>query len=166
MLSLLCLAAAGACSGAREGGERVGLAGTWKLVPRDDPGARLPDYDDSGAMDIELPGSWPGLMEGNDDLTATVWLRKRIEIPASLKGTPLVLSMGRIAVADDTYFNGVHVGSEGSFPAGAPGLRYGYAWQKERHYFVPAIAVRPGGGNVVAVRVFSHVIGGVAGNLG
>ncbi len=165
LLFFLCvLSATGGCYSAT-GGDSVDLSGTWKLVPRDDPAARLPAYDDSSDRSIDLPGTWPSLMNANRDLTATVWLRKQFDVPPTLKGKPLVLSLGRIAVADETYINGIHAGSEGSFPPDSGGLRYGYAWQKERHYFIPAESVRAKGANVVAVRVFSHVICGVAGDL-
>ncbi len=167
LLALLAgvLCAAPGCSGGTCGEDCIDLSGPWKLVPRDDPAARDPGYDDSGAPEVSIPGDWKSFIQVNDDLTATVWLRKKVRMGAAFAGRPLVLSLGRIAVADETWFNGRQVGGEGAFPMGGEGLAYGYAWQKKREYFIPASEVRPGRDNVIAVRVFSHVIGGVAGSV-
>lgn len=167
MLALLAgaLCAAPGCTGGACGGDCIDLSGTWKIIPGDDPAARGPAYDDSGAPEVRIPGDWKSFIKENGDLTATVWLRRKVRVGAEFAGKPLVLSLGRIAVADETYVNGRQVGGEGTFPRDGKGLGYGYAWQENREYFIPAGEMRHDRDNVVAVRVFSHVIGGVAGGV-
>jgi len=159
------LCAAPGCSDGTCGSDCIDLSGPWKIVPRDDPAARDPGYDDSGAPEVSLPGDWKSFIKENDDLTATVWLRKKVRVGAEFAGRPLVLSLGRIAVADETWLNGRQVGGTGAFPRNGTGLGYGYAWQESRDYFIPAGGLLRDRDNVIAVRVFSHVIGGVAGRV-
>jgi sialate O-acetylesterase len=70
-------------------------------------------------------------------------------------GRELELSLGAIDDTDTTYFNGVAVGATG---ADVPNH-----WMVQRHYRVPASAVRSGRA-VIAVRVWDH--GGDGGFMG
>jgi AraC-like DNA-binding protein len=165
IIILICLLGlAISCSAGQAGAGTVDLSGTWKLIPRDIPEARSAGFDDTDSPEIPIPGSWTYFITENNDLTSTVWLRRHVHIDAALAGRPLDLSLGRIAVADETFFNGMQVGGEGIIPAGSDTRGYGFAWQKSRHYFIPPQAVKYGGDNVIAVRVFSHVINGIAGS--
>ena len=102
-------------------------------------------------------------MPGNRDMTAYLWLRKKVRIDRSLAGDMLVLTLGRIAVCDETYFNGVKIGGEGHIPP-KDSLLYESAWLANRQYHVPATLIRTGGDNFIAVRVFSHIVNGMAGS--
>ena len=163
LLLIFTFSAGFSCSNEKEGIGPIELAGRWKVIPRDLPEARDAGYNDSAAPEIPIPGTWTSLIPKNRDLTSTVWLRRHVHIDAALAGRPLVLSLGRIAVADEAYFNGVQVGGAGIIPEKNDPLGYGFAWQKSRHYLIPAQAVKYGGDNVIAIRVFSHVINGMAG---
>jgi sialate O-acetylesterase len=93
--------------------------------------------------------SVPGIWESTPGLTTydgVVWFRKEINLPASLVGQPLTLSLGKIDDADSTYVNGVRVGATNG---------YGLA----RRYLVPAQVLRPGR-NVLVVRVVDTGGGG------
>lgn len=94
---------------------------------------------------LPLPGLWesaPGLATYD----GVVWFRKEIDLPASLAGQPLTLTLGKIDDADSTFVNGVRVG-------------YGSGYNQLRRYPVPAGLLHPGR-NVIAVRVVDTGGGG------
>ena len=104
-----------------------------------------PTFDAHAWPTMQLPGIWestPGL----NTYDGVVWFRKEIDLPASLAGQPLMLSLGKVDDADSTYVNGVRVGATNG---------YGVA----RRYQVPAQVLRPGR-NVIAVRVLDTGGGG------
>lgn len=111
-----------------------------------------PDLDVSSWPELPLPGYWQthGL-----SFNGVVWFRREVDIPASLAGQELVLSLGAIDDFDDTYFEGEAVGKT---PPGTQG-----AHQLRRRYALPAGTVRQGR-CTIAVRVFDHFgNGGFAG---
>jgi sialate O-acetylesterase len=77
--------------------------------------------------------------------------RKTIEVPASLQGKELVLSLGTVDDFEETWFNGVRVGGVG---ADNPN-----AYSVKRVYTIPANLIKPGR-NVIAVRVWDRFGGG------
>ncbi|MDJ0365332.1 sialate O-acetylesterase [Hymenobacter sp. H14-R3] len=87
---------------------------------------------------MALPGYWEAPL-GPTTYDGVVWFRKEIDLPASLAGQPLALTLGKIDAADSTFFNGVKVGDTAGY-------------SQLRRYQVPAALVRPGR-NVIAVRV-------------
>ena len=66
-------------------------------------------FDDSNWKTIELPRHFD---RGNFILhDGAVWFRREFDLPDSLSGQYLVLSLGTIDGIDDTYVNGVKIGS-------------------------------------------------------
>ncbi|MDH3254134.1 MAG: 9-O-acetylesterase [Acidobacteriota bacterium] len=102
------------------------------------------DVDDSGWSTMDLPTKW----EDADlpELDGVVWFRRRVELPASWVNSELVLTLGPIDDGDETFFNGVSLGST-------------YGWDMPRRYKVPADLVRAGG-NVITVRVWDPYYSG------
>ncbi|MCI3922958.1 sialate O-acetylesterase [Paenibacillus sp. TRM 82003] len=96
-------------------------------------------YDDAEWDPIQVPGSWTGT--ALEPIRGAVWFRKEVELPAEATAGEARLALGTLVDADDTYVNGVHVGSTG--------YRY-----PPRRYVVPEGVLRPGK-NVIAVRVIS-----------
>lgn len=86
-----------------------------------------------------IPGSWRG--SSLDGHYGAVWFRREFELPAELAGQEAKLMLGTIVDADDTYVNGVQVGT----------TAYRYP---PRRYTVPA-GVLKAGRNVIAVRVLT-----------
>lgn len=108
-----------------------------------DPGLKEGWYnelcDTANWQDFELPGSWAG---GElEHLRGSVWFRKEIDLPESMTEGDACLKLGTIIDADDTYVNGVCIGSTG----------YKYP---PRRYVIPAGRLKPGK-NTLAVRVIS-----------
>ena len=132
------------------------LSGTWRFQRGDDMSWKDPDLDESGWEKVELPADWEKHSDYEKD-PAYGWYRKTVHIPENWKGGPLELYLGKIDDIDATYINGKKIGSTGSFPPDSNGKH-----QKQRHYTVPAEAVRFGGANVIAIRVHDlHGTGGL-----
>jgi sialate O-acetylesterase len=104
------------------------------------------DIDDSSWPAMKLPGLFEATL---GDVDGIVWFRKKVEIPASMAGKDLVLSLGPIDDMDCTWFNGKLVGATEE-----SGL-----WKSDRNYSIPAGSVREGS-NTIAVRVLDTGGGG------
>jgi len=97
------------------------------------------DYDDAHWTHMKVPGLWEQAGLGLEDLDGTAWFRKTIDVSEADAGKLATLDLGKVDDADETYVNGVKVGST-----------KGYS--ESRHYFIPAGTLKPGK-NVIAVRV-------------
>ena len=107
-----------------------------------------PELDVADWNTMNLPIKWE--KAGYPDLDGIMWFRKEINIPASMIGNDLTLSLGPINDADITWFNGVKVGS--MLDANIP-----------RVYNIPISVAKPGK-NVIIVNV--EDIGNNGGILG
>lgn len=96
-------------------------------------------YDDSKWETMSVPNNWADTELKSYD--GFVWFRKEIELPASFNQQDLLLSLGRIAHNDVTYFNGKEIGSSSGN-------------QEERLYQVDQKSVKKGK-NIIAVRVLN-----------
>lgn len=166
LMLLTGIIAVGSCGSPRSdreaspGGE-ISLAGPWKISLADNAASARPDHDDSSWDEIRLPGSLLGFArKKGSGIRGVLWLRKTVRVPAEREGLPMGLILGRIANADETWFNGVKVGSTGSFPPDEFSM-----WNHPRHYSVPSRLIRYGGSNVIAVRVSYNVYAEVIGKL-
>ena len=97
------------CAGS-EGAGRIHLAGEWRLVVEKGPPGGVPDFNAPEALTIRLPGEWSSIMCGESRCASTVWLKKKVFIPKGWSSGIAVLNLGRIAVADECFFNGVMIG--------------------------------------------------------
>jgi len=105
------------------------------------------DFDDSEFKQMELPGLWEQTELGNFD--GLVWFRKTIEVPESLVGKDLILSLGPIDDMDVTWVNGIRVG----------GLEGPGKWTIPREYKIASKVIKAGK-NVIAVRALDTGGGG------
>lgn len=158
---LLCTA----CTSTGDSDTEIDCSGTWKYSTSDDPAYALHSLNDRDFPELVLPGSFTRLIIDQQDLAATIWLRKKIFIGEEYRGKTLCLLLGRIGVADETFFNGIQVGANGTIP-GKDDDRYHFSWQQGRSYLIPDTFVRYGEYNTIAIRVFSHVISGINGYMG
>ncbi|MBQ9788771.1 MAG: hypothetical protein IJW31_04140 [Lentisphaeria bacterium] len=99
------------------------------------------DFDDRNWDVVNLPG----LIANQPDIN---WVRKTVEIPDEMVGKDLILNLGPIDDCDDTYFNGVKVGSIE--------ITHNEYWQTLRVYKIPAELVKKGK-NVIASRVYNYL---------
>ena len=96
----------------------------------------MPDCSPDGWEKCRVPGRFNEL--------GVMWFRRTVDIPADWAGKTLALSLGAIDDLDETYFNGVKVGSTGI-------LTREY-WKTPRNYSIPGNLVKSGR-NVIAIRV-------------
>jgi sialate O-acetylesterase len=86
---------------------------------------------------MHVPGLWEQQKLTNFD--GIVWIRKTFEVIAADAGKPAMVNLAMIDDNDNTYINGIKVGSTN-------------AYNKPRNYSIPA-GVLKAGANVIAVRV-------------
>ncbi len=130
------------------------VPGEWRFRRGDDLAWKAPDLDDRSWQTVALPSSWEQHSDYTED-NVYGWYRRDLTIPAALEGRDILIDVGRIDDADETYFNGVKVGGMGRMPPA-----YISAWDIVRHYQVPYDIIRYGGRNRIAVRVFDGIQGG------
>jgi len=130
------------------------LSKGWRLKPGDEAAWSTPSFDDAGWTPIAVGIPWEHA--GFPGMDGFAWYRLRVVVPAEWKTSRnirdvgcLMLELGAVDDADETWFNGVKVGATGSMPPD-----YSTAWNEPRVYRVPASVVAWGKENVVAVRVY------------
>ncbi len=124
------------------------VPGGWKFAMGDDMARKEAGFDDAGWKDVALPARWG--QHGDRQANAFGWYRRRFDVPAADRGKDVVLLIGKIDDADETYVNGVKVGATGSLPPS-----YSSAWEAVRRYEVPARLIKGDGTDVVAIRVYN-----------
>lgn len=141
----------------------VSLSGEWKIRLGDDGAYAAPDYDDSKWDTVLLPGNIMSYVlaktAGTAGIEGTLWLRKTVLLDRTVPKQDLGLILGRIANADETYFNGIRIGETGSFPPAAHSM-----WNHPRHYMAHRDFTRAGN-NVIAVRVSYYMFCEILGTL-
>jgi len=143
----------------------INISGKWKIIYEDKVEIAKPEYNDSLASDIDLPGNWLDFLKKNDSMAAIIWLRKSVYFDNSLSDSELILDLGNIGVANEVFFNGCYIGVTGGMPRADNFLSYRFAWKTPRYYLIPKHLIKFNKQNIVSIRVFSHVINGVSGNL-
>ncbi len=130
----------------------------WKFQQGDSMAWATPQYDDENWRPIAVGMTWETAL--GIDYDGMAWYRRTVVVPndlkkAARKGGALMLRIGLIDDADETYFNGVKIGSNGQFPPDNVS-----AWDVPRYYWVPFNLVKWGEPNVIAVRVSDFGGGG------
>jgi cephalosporin-C deacetylase len=132
--------------------------GNWTFKTGDDLNWATPQYDASNWLPIEVGKPWEVVAAGYDGFG---WYRKTLVLDSKQmrravrrKGL-LVLRLGKIDDADETFFNGVKIGATGKMPPQAES-----AWDVDRIYFIPKRLINWRKPNVLAVRVHDSGGGG------
>ncbi|MCA8948743.1 MAG: hypothetical protein KDE27_04530, partial [Planctomycetes bacterium] len=95
----------------------------WQAVPGWSGAAAL-----ATAEDVALPAVWS--QDGLGDFDGVAFYRRRVELPAELRGRELALELGAIDDMDTVWCNGVRIG----------GMEREGAWATPRSYTLPANA--------------------------
>ena len=138
-----------------DGKVRLNLVpGAWKYTSGDlDVWKNLHEFDGNWDL-ITLPQA---INARESDKAFYSWYRKGIKIPKQVKGKKIIVNLGKIKDVDETYFNGVLIGSTGGMPPG-----FESAADVARLYEIPEHLINFDGKNVLAVRVYSqHEQGGM-----
>lgn len=157
LLGLLCAPAHAVAVGTPEGDldrwERVvDLRGSWQFALGDDDAWANTDYDDRDWDRMYVPARWED--EGYPGYDGYAWYRTTFALPRG-SYRKLVFRAGRIDDADEVYINGQFVGRTGGMPP-----HYKTAYHEWREYTIPMDYLKPGGENVIAIRVFDERIEG------
>nr|WP_315258092.1 sialate O-acetylesterase [uncultured Flavobacterium sp.] len=102
------------------------------------------DFKDSNWPEIKAPSLWENQQIGNID--GVVWMRKTIVLSAEQAKKEAVLYLSKIDDEDQTYLNGVLVGTSN-------------IWEAKRVYKIPAGVLKEGT-NVIAVKITDYSGGG------
>ena len=127
----------------------------------DNPAWSQAAFDDSGWQVLKLDQDWN--RQGVRNANGYGWYRIHVVIPSSLKKgmtDKVLLDLGPIDDADETWLNGKRVGKTGSLPDDPAG--YVSEYETPRHYVVDPKLVKWDRDNVIAVRVYN---GGDPGGL-
>lgn len=116
-----------------------------------------PEIDDRGWDAVALPHrTWDAAQPAN---SVYGWYRLHFTPDPDFAGSDMVLKLGVIDDADETYCNGETIGGAGAFPP-----QFRSAYNVDREYVIPASLLRYGEDNVIAVKVFDGI--GTGGLLG
>ena len=118
----------------------------WKNLSFNDENIPSSEFNDSIWPVMNLPTQFEKVI---GEFDGAVWFRKTIDLPQSMNGKALVLSLGPIDDMDRAYFNGKLIGSNE-----ASGF-----WQVDRNYEIPA-SLAKSGANIISVRVLDTQGGG------
>ena len=123
-----------------------------KFQKGDDKEWAQPGIDDSHWLDFVVPMYWE--VQGFKDYDGFGWYRVRFTIPQKFRDQDLILLVGKVDDADETYLNGDRIGYTGGTHI------KGDEYRKLRAYTVPSSRMKFGEENVLAVRVYDNFLGG------
>ena len=124
----------------------------WKFLQGDKT-----EYIDSALNEYWWKDISPGTVwerQGFQGYDGFAWYRVKVVVPPSMKRNAfryggLMLNLGQIDDADETFFNGHKVGATGVMPPD-----YAGAYDVQRSYLIPPEYVQWGKKNTIAVRVY------------
>ncbi|MBI2060920.1 MAG: beta galactosidase jelly roll domain-containing protein [Nitrospirae bacterium] len=134
-------------------GEIALLDGTHLFRAGDDPAWSAPEADESGWIPVHIPGSLQS--QGLHTDNGHGWYRLHFTLPRGFSPHRPALFLGRIGNSDETFLNGIRIGS-----AGAVRGKWVEATWDERLYPVPASLLRTEGENVLAIHVLNTWLSG------
>ena len=102
------------------------------------------DFKDANWPEIKVPSLWENQQIGNID--GIVWMRKTVVLSAEQAKKEAVLYLSKVDDEDQTYVNGVQVGTN-------------TIWEAKRVYKIPAGVLKEGA-NVIAVKITDYSGGG------
>ncbi len=101
-----------------------------------------------------------GLLKYSGNFRGYVVVTKKIIIPDTWKSQPLMLSLGKIGDADQTYVNGYYIGKTGEFPP-----QEFSQWNKYRYYLIKPHIIRYGKSNTITIFVSCMAYNRIVGNM-
>ncbi len=134
----------------------VNLEGQWKFRTGDHSVYASAEYNDQAWSDILVPGTWED--QGYRYYDGLAWYRRKVAIPASLRGESLVLIVGKIDDVDEVYVNGELIGQTGEIRAGY--FQYDQAYKAQRGYLIPSQFLKDRSEISIAIRVYDDRLSG------
>ncbi|OQA65312.1 MAG: beta-D-glucuronidase [Ignavibacteria bacterium ADurb.Bin266] len=132
----------------------INLSGIWDFRTGDDSLFLKEKIDDIKTTKLMVPAHWD--IQGYQDYDGFAWYKKSFVVPKKYEGENMILLLGKIDDIDQTFVNGVLVGSTGNWNfKDIPKEFNKYDEYKiVRAYSVPAKILKPGAENTVVVRVY------------
>lgn len=102
-------------------------------------------------QNLKVPGAWETTADSAlKDYDGYAWYRCQVKVPSSWKNRRAELLVSQVGHVHEAYVNGVRIGAAGSFP---PKFSDG-SGENPRHA-VPADAIKYGGTNDIAIRIYN-----------
>lgn len=132
----------------------VNLSGIWNFKTGDDSSFLKNNFVDLNTNKIMVPAHWD--VQGYQDLDGFGWYKKSFYLPKELDGESMILLMGKIDDIDQTFVNGILVGSTGlwNFEDIPTEFNKNEEYRINRVYSVPQKLLKFGETNTIVVRVY------------
>ena len=132
----------------------INLSGIWDFKTGDDSLFLKKETIDSGTDKLMVPAHWD--IQGYQDYDGFGWYKKTFYLPKKIDGESMILLLGKIDDIDQTFVNGILVGSTGlwNFENLPPEFNKNEEYRINRVYSVPQKLLKFGEENTVVVRVY------------
>jgi len=125
--------------------QTIVLPDNWLFRTGDDLSFKEINLAESGWVNINVPGNWED--QGFPGYDGYAWYRLHFSVEEDFGNQPLYLFLGKIDDCDETYLNGVKIGSSGKLPPEPL-----TAWNDQRAYKIPSELLQKE--NVIAIRAY------------
>ncbi len=137
--------------------QTVELPVSWKLMTGDSVQFKQSNYNDNHWRTVSVPAQWE--TQGFPNYDGYAWYRVKFTVSKNDLKKELYLLLGKVDDIDETFLNGVLIGSTGKFPPVNES-----AWNLQRTYKIPKGLLKEN--NTLAVRVYDGgAPGGIIGGL-
>lgn len=132
----------------------VNLSGVWDFKIGDDSSFIKNQKPDFGIDKLMVPAHWD--VQGYQDFDGFGWYKKTFYLPKDLEGESMILLLGKIDDIDQTFVNGILVGSTGlwNFENIPTEFNKNEEYSINRVYSVPQKLLKFGEVNTLVVRVY------------
>lgn len=137
----------------------LSLSGIWKFNLGDNILWSESDFDDKDWSPVFVPAFWE--TQGYRNYNGFAWYRKEFNLPNKLTDEKMVLLLGKIDDIDQTYLNGIMIGSVGDWKFDDVPLHFNEnsEWETLRAYYIPDNLLKERK-NIIAVRIYDGYIDG------
>lgn len=131
----------------------INLSGVWDFTLKDSLFLKE-NYKDSSFEKLMVPAHWD--VQGFQDYDGFGWYKKTFTLPDKYSGKNMILLLGKIDDIDQTYVNGILVGSTGNwnFKDVPASFNENEEYRINRVYSVPQKIFKVGKENTIVVRVY------------
>lgn len=132
----------------------INLSGVWDFKTGDDSSFLENNVVDLNTIKLMVPAHWD--IQGFQDYDGFGWYKKSFYLPKEFDGESMILLLGKIDDIDQTFVNGILVGSTGlwNFKNTPTEFNKNDEYRIERVYSIPAKILKPGKINTIVVRVY------------
>jgi len=140
----------------------INLSGVWDFKIGDDSLFLKNKNADTNVVKLMVPAHWD--IQGYQDYDGFGWYKKTFYLSKDYQGKDMILLLGKIDDIDQTYVNGILVGSTGrwNFEKYPSSFNQDEEWSQKRSYSVPNKILKYGKDNSIVVRVYDGFqLGGI-----